>query len=135
MLIQTYHSVLVRNCKISKFKNAIIFSKTIFFSSKMEVQIFNMPATFVQSFRLIAEKLSEEFIIQTCLSVLVTNCKISKSKNAVILFKMTFLFKKEGAHLQYACNIYAKFEIDCLKTVGGVDDINFLSKCDGQTDG
>ena len=32
-----------------------------------------------------------------------------------------FLFKKKGAHLQYACNICAKFQIDCLKTVEGVD--------------
>ena len=30
------------------------------------------------------------------------------------------------AHLQYAYNICAKFQIDCLKTLGGVDYTNLL---------
>ena len=30
-------------------------------------------------------------------------------------------FEKAGAHLQYVCNNCANFQIDCLKTVGGVD--------------
>ena len=51
--IQTSHSVLARNCKISKSKNAVILSKMIF-SSKREVHILCMPVTFVRSFRLIA---------------------------------------------------------------------------------
>ena len=32
MIIQTFYSVLVRNCKISKYKNAVILSKMFFFS-------------------------------------------------------------------------------------------------------
>ena len=42
-----FHSVIARNCKISKSKNAVILSKMIFFPLKREVHIFNMPVTFV----------------------------------------------------------------------------------------
>ena len=45
LIIQTFHSVFARNCTISKSKNAVILSKNIFFSSKGEVHIFNMPET------------------------------------------------------------------------------------------
>ena len=37
-----------------------------------------------------------------------------------------FLCKKDGAHFQHARNICAKFQIDSLKTVGGVAYTNFL---------
>ena len=53
LIVQTFHSVFARNCKISKSKNAVILSKIYLFSSKGEVHIFNMPETFVQSFKLI----------------------------------------------------------------------------------
>ena len=46
-----------------------------------------------------------------------------------------FLFKKADAHLQYVCNDCAKFQIDCLITVRGVDYTNFLEGTDGRTDG
>ena len=72
-------------------------------------------------------------IIQKFPSVLVRNCKIAKSTTAVILSKMIFIFsskkekkQKRGAHLQYACKISAKFQIDRFKTVGGVDYTIFL---------
>ena len=52
-IIQTSHSVLARNCKISKSTNTLILSK-MYFHSKREVHIFSMPASFVQSFRQIA---------------------------------------------------------------------------------
>ena len=68
-------------------KTTVILSKMIFFSSEREVHIFNMPVTFVRSFRLVAEKLYEELIIQTSCSVSARNCKISKSKIHVILSK------------------------------------------------
>ena len=59
-------------------------------------------------------------ITQTFHSVLATNCKISKSKNAVILSKMIFfLFKKRSAHLQYVWIICAKFQVDTLKALEG----------------
>ena len=45
-----------------------------------------------------------------------------------------FVFKKSHAHPQYACNICAKFQIDCVNTLGGVDYTNFLMR-DGQTNG
>ena len=34
---------------------------------------------------------------------------------------MVFSFKKTGAHLQSVSNIYAKFQVICLKTVGRFD--------------
>ena len=37
------------------------------------------------------------------------------------------------AHLQYAYNTCAKFQIDCFKTLEEVDYTNFFM-CDGQTD-
>ena len=39
---------------------------------------------------------------------------------------MIFLPAKSHAHLQYAYNIYKKFQTDCLKTLGGVDFTNLL---------
>ena len=61
-----------------------------------------MPASFVQSFRLIAEKLLDGLIIQTCHSVLARNCKTSKSNN-VILSKMIFSpsLQKRQVHIFY----------------------------------
>ena len=56
-----------------------------------------------------------------------------QSKKCCNFVKMIFSLKKRGTDLQYSCNIYAKFQIDCLKSVGGVDYTN-LFKHDGQTD-
>lgn len=58
-----------------------------------------MSATFAQSFRLIAEKLLEELIKQTCHSIIARNCKMSKSKNAVIYSKMVFFSSKRELHI------------------------------------
>ena len=45
-----------------------------------------------------------------------------KSLKVIILSEIIFFpFKKAGAHLQCLCNIFAKFQVICLKTVGGVD--------------
>ena len=55
LIVQIFYSKLARNGKVSKSKNAVILSKMIFFSSKKEVHIFNMPGTFVQSFRSIVK--------------------------------------------------------------------------------
>ena len=54
--------------------------------------------------------------------------KIEKVENVVILNKNIFFLLQEVtyAHLQYAYNIYFKFQIDCLKTLGGVDYTNLL---------
>ena len=60
----------IRNYKISKSKNAVILSKIIFVSLKKIEDFCNMPAIFVQSFRLIAEKLLEWLLMQTCYSTL-----------------------------------------------------------------
>ena len=58
--------------------------------------------------------------------------KLRMCLEAVILSKMIFLpFKKAGAHLQCVCNIYAKFQKNCLKTVGGAAYTNFF-QCDRQ---
>ena len=37
------------------------------------------------------------------------------------------------AYLQYACNFYAKFYIDCLKTLVGVNYANMLPYFDAQS--
>ena len=48
---------------------------------------------------------------------------------AVILSKINFyLPKKAGAHFQYVCNNYAKFQMVCLKTVEEVDYTNYTEK-------
>ena len=60
--------------------------------------------------------------------------KISKLEGCNFFIYDFFVPKKAGAHLQYACNIYAKIQIDKSKTVGGVDYTNIF-RCDGQTDG
>ena len=52
LIIQTFHSVLARNCKISKSKNSVIWSKMFFILFQKEVHIFHMPEAFVRSFRI-----------------------------------------------------------------------------------
>ena len=64
--------------------------------------------------------------------------KLVYVENAVILSKIFFRLQNSHAHLKYAYNICAKFQIDCLKTRGGVDYTNFSvfkGATDGQTDG
>ena len=91
------------------------------------MHIFNMLITSVQSFKLIAWKLWEELITQTCCPILKPNLKIVEVQNAVILSKIIFLPARSHMHIfQYAYNICAKFQIDCLKTLGGVDYTNLL---------
>ena len=68
----------------------MILLKNNIFLFKKEMHIFNMPESFVRSFRLVAEELLEKLNVQTFHSVLVRNSKISKSQNAVILSKMIF---------------------------------------------
>ena len=60
-------SCISHNPKISKFEKAVNLSKMMFSFSKKQVHIINMSAAIVQSFRLIAQKLWEELIIQTFL--------------------------------------------------------------------
>ena len=52
--------------------------------------------------------------------ILETNVWNVKVKIAVILSKIIFCVQKTHSHLQYSYNICAKFQIDCLKTLGGV---------------
>ena len=42
-------------------------------------------------------------------------------KNAVNLSKTFIIIKPTHAHLQYVCNIHAKYLKDTLNTLGGVD--------------
>ena len=44
-----------------------------------------------------------------------------KVKNAVSLKKYFFSIKLLHAHLQYICNIPAKYQKDTLSTLGGID--------------
>ena len=54
LIIQTCHPVLTLTQKLSKFEKAIFLSKVIFSLSKTQLHVFNVSATTVQSFRLIA---------------------------------------------------------------------------------
>ena len=47
--------------------------------------------------------------------------KISYVQNAVNLSKIIFGIKLLHAHLQYVCNIPAKYQTNILKALGGVD--------------
>ena len=48
--------------------------------------------------------------------------KIGYVQNAVNLSKIIFLdFKLLNAHLQYVCSIPAKYQMNILKALGGVD--------------
>ena len=91
-----------------------------------------MSSTFVQSFKLTAQNLWKETFIQNCYPELAVYRKFSNFEKAVVLSKIFFFFKKAESQLQYVCNNYAKFQIDCSKTVGGVDYATFLEGTDGQ---
>ena len=48
--------------------------------------------------------------------------KLAELKNAVNLSKIFFFgIKLLHAHLQYVCNIHAKYQMKILKALGGVD--------------
>ena len=110
----------------------------IFFLDKSHMHMFNMLITYVQNFKLIACKPCEEFQIG-CLETLggvdytnllphieakPKNCLSPKCRNFV---KNNFRpCLKSHARLHYAYNIGAKFQIDCLQTLGGVDYTNLL---------
>ena len=54
--------------------------------------------------------------------MLKANLKLVCVENVEILSKIIFSSAKiSNAHLQHAYNICAKFQIDCLKTLEGVD--------------
>ena len=53
---------------------------------------------------------------------------LSKVQNAVNLSKIFFGIKLLHAHLQYICNIHAKYQINILKALGGVKNAVNLSK-------
>ena len=68
MIKQIYHPALTITQIFSKFEKAVILSKLgVFFGffPERQVHIFNMSATIVQNFRLIAYKLGEKLIIHT----------------------------------------------------------------------
>ena len=75
----------------------------------------------MQSFKLNALKLWEELITQSWYPLLKPNIKTVSVKNVVILSKISF----SPAKSQYANNICAKIQIDCLKTLRGV----YLQTC------
>ena len=101
----------------------------IFLPAKSHMHIFNMRITSVQSFKLVAWKLLEELITQTCYPILKPNLKIVQVQNAVILSKIIFLLAKNHMHIfimlinmhNFVYNIFAKYQIDCLQILGGVD--------------
>ena len=73
LITQSYYLLLKPSLKIQK---AVILSKIIFLSAKSHMHIFNMLIISVQSFKLIAWKLWEELITQTCYPILKPNLKI-----------------------------------------------------------
>ena len=91
------------NLKIVWVQNVVILSKIIFLPAKSHMHIFNMLITSVQSFKLIAWKLWEELITQTCNPILKPNLKpnlkIVQVQNVVILSKIIFLPAKKHMHI------------------------------------
>ena len=75
------------------------FVKIFFLSAKSHMHIFNMLIISVQSFKLIALKLREQSITQTCYPILKPNLKIVYVQNAVILSKIIFLPAKCPMHI------------------------------------
>ena len=71
LITQSYYLLLKPNLKIISVQNAIILSKMIFLSAQSHMHI-----TYVHSFKLIAWKLWEESITQTCYQILKPNLKI-----------------------------------------------------------
>ena len=110
-----YWSLSSKLTKSEKLK----YVKNYFSSSKSHLHIFNVHVllTKLTIFK-IAWKLWEKLLTQTWYPILKHNPKIDYIENAVILsIIIFFFFKKSHVHLQYACNICAKFQIDCLKTL------------------
>ena len=69
----------------------------------------------------------KEWNIQTCHPVLAITLKCSKFEKAIISSKMTFSFSKRKVHIfNMSATTVQKLEVDCLKTVGGVDHTNFF---------
>ena len=75
----------------------------IFLPFKSHMHIFNMLITSVQSFKLIAWKLWEEMITQTCYPILKPNLKPNLNivwvQNVVILSKVIILPAKSHMHI------------------------------------
>ena len=69
-------SILETNVWNVKVEIAVILSKIIFLCAKKHMHIFNMLLLAVQSFKLIAWKLWEKLITQTCYPILKPNLKI-----------------------------------------------------------
>ena len=99
LITQTCYPILKPNLKIVWVQNAVILSKMIFLPAKSHMHIFNMLITSVQSFKLIAWKLWEELITQTCYPILKPYLKIVLVQNAVILSKIIFLLVKSHMHI------------------------------------
>ena len=76
LITQCYYLLLKPSLKIIYVQNAVILSKIIFLSAKSHMHIFNMLITSAKSFKLIAWKLLEELITQTCHPILMPNLKI-----------------------------------------------------------
>ena len=87
------------------------------------MHIFIMFTTSLQSFKLIACKLWEELVTQTCYPTLKANLKIVLSRKSCNFVKNYFFICK---NLQYIHNKYAWFQNDPLKTVRGVDFTNSI---------
>ena len=75
MITQSYYLLLKPSLKIISVQNAVILSKITFLPAKSHMHIFNMLITSMQSFKLIAWKLWEELITQTCCPILKPNLK------------------------------------------------------------
>ena len=75
LITQSYYLLLKPSLKIIWVQNAIILLNIIFLSAKSHMHIFNMLITSVHGFKLIAWKLWEKLITQTCYPILKPNLK------------------------------------------------------------
>ena len=92
--------------KISKYELAVILSNITFSFLKRQVHIFRMPATFVTSFKSVAQKLRR--FDYTIFQVLWIVAKISKFEKAVILSKMIFFSFQKGRDTCTVCLYYLR---------------------------
>ena len=120
MTLQHIQSILETNVRNVRVKIAVILSKIIFLCAKKSHANLQYASNICAKFQTECLKTLRGVDYTILLPLVKTNLKI-------VLVKNPFLAcKRSHTYLQYAYNICAKFQINCLKTLGGVDYTNLL---------
>ena len=120
LLISQY----VQWSKIGKVKNAVNLSKNNLCKSVLHAHlqyVSKIPAKYQMNILKALGGVDFTKYALLPISQYVQWSKIGKVKNAVNLSKNNFCKSVLHAHLQYVCNIPAKYLLNILKTLGGVD--------------